>query len=64
MLACLNQIRVVDYRRFKNKLGDLDELDFANICDKINLVFQKNQKNKSLDSIKNKGGVGNPEIHL
>ena len=44
MLACLNQVRVVDYRRFKNKLGDLDEVDFLNISNKLTLAFQKSPK--------------------
>ena len=44
MLACMNQVRVVDYRRFKNKLGKLDSLDFENVCHKFNSAFQKTQK--------------------
>ncbi len=31
MLACLSQIRVVDYKRLKNKLGKLDQKDFDDI---------------------------------
>jgi mRNA-degrading endonuclease toxin of MazEF toxin-antitoxin module len=29
--VCLNQIRTVDYKRFSNKLGVVDENDFKNI---------------------------------
>ena len=36
MLACLEQIRTIDYRRLKNKMGQLDKKDF-NI---INLSLQ------------------------
>ena len=35
MIACLNQIKVIDYRRLKNRIGILDESDF----EKIGLAF-------------------------
>ena len=44
MLACLNQVRVVDYRRLKNKLGKMDDPDFEMLCDKFDLAFQKTAK--------------------
>lgn len=31
MVACLQQIRVIDYRRLHRKLGELDGKDFENI---------------------------------
>ena len=41
MLACLSQIRVIDYRRIKNKLGDLDQKDYDDICQKFNDLYKK-----------------------
>jgi mRNA interferase MazF len=41
MIACLNQIKVVDYRRLKNKLGDLDQRDFNDICNGFTILFAK-----------------------
>jgi mRNA interferase MazF len=31
MICCLNQIKVVDYRRFMNKIGDLDSESISKI---------------------------------
>jgi len=41
MLACLSQIRVIDYRRLKNKLGDIDEQDFYRICRSFETLYKK-----------------------
>ena len=43
MLACLSQIRVIDYRRIKNKLGDLDQKDFADVSHAFDILFSKNK---------------------
>ena len=42
-LACLSQIRVVDYRRLKNKMGYLDDKDFGRICVAFEKVYCKNK---------------------
>jgi len=44
MLACLSQIRVIDYRRLKNKLGDLDQKDFDDICRGFEDLYKKDKK--------------------
>jgi hypothetical protein len=31
MVACLHQIRVIDYRRIENQLGAVNEVDFERI---------------------------------
>ena len=41
MLACLEQIRSIDYRRLKNKVGQLDYKDFNIIINNINKLFIK-----------------------
>ncbi len=47
MLACLNQVKVIDYRRLKNKLGDLAENDFNRVCKGFKLLYaNKNSGNK------------------
>ena len=33
MVACLHQIRVIDYRRFDNQLGALSKKDFQKVKD-------------------------------
>jgi mRNA interferase MazF len=41
MLACLGQIRVIDYRRIKNKIGDSDQKDYGDVCQKFNQLYSK-----------------------
>ncbi len=30
--TCLHQIRVIDYRRLSNKLGEVEPVDYQKIC--------------------------------
>jgi mRNA interferase MazF len=41
MLACLEQVRTIDYRRLKNKLGQLDKKDFNLIHTSFQNLFIK-----------------------
>ena len=44
-IAVLSQIKVIDYRRLKNKIGLIDEQDFENICTAFDELYsKKNQK--------------------
>jgi mRNA interferase MazF len=45
MLACLSQVRIIDYRRLKNKLGNLDNKDFDDICTAFSNLYNKNKFN-------------------
>jgi mRNA interferase MazF len=40
-VAVLSQIRVIDYRRFFNKIGDMDKKDFQDIVKGFNNLYQK-----------------------
>jgi mRNA-degrading endonuclease toxin of MazEF toxin-antitoxin module len=40
-IALLSQIKIVDYRRLKNKIGELDDTDFQNIHTQFLLLFGK-----------------------
>ena len=47
MVACLNQVKIIDYRRLKNKVGILDDKDFQKISlDFGQLYVPDFQKNK------------------
>jgi mRNA-degrading endonuclease toxin of MazEF toxin-antitoxin module len=41
MVACLHQIRVVDYRRLSNKKGKLNDEDFTKIIEGFNHFYAK-----------------------
>jgi mRNA interferase MazF len=40
-VAILSQIRIIDYRRLKNKIGRLDDADYANIIKGFNSLYHK-----------------------
>ena len=55
MVACLNQIRIVDHRRLDNRLGFLDDVDFGHIKNGFNnLFYQKNMPPKKEDAGKSR----------
>ncbi len=39
--VCLHQVRVLDYRRLMNKLGEIDEADMVNIQNKFEYLYIK-----------------------
>jgi mRNA interferase MazF len=43
-IAILSQARIVDYRRLKNKLGDIDQTDFDNVCIAFEKLYSKKDK--------------------
>jgi mRNA-degrading endonuclease toxin of MazEF toxin-antitoxin module len=53
MLACLNQIQTIDYRRLKNKIGYLDDSDFDKISQKLIELLQKNKLLKKEEASEN-----------
>jgi mRNA interferase MazF len=40
-VAVLSQIRIIDHRRFFNKIGDMDQKDFEDIIKGFNNLYQK-----------------------
>lgn len=40
MCVCLHQVRVLDYRRFSNRLGIIDEEDFRRIKEGFNRLYK------------------------
>ncbi|MBI5004296.1 type II toxin-antitoxin system PemK/MazF family toxin [Candidatus Kaiserbacteria bacterium] len=40
MVACLHQIRVIDYRRLSSQLGELDDTDFKRVRDGFNSLYK------------------------
>ena len=43
-VAVLSQIRVIDYRRLKNKIGEMDLKDFEDICKAFDNLYSKRPK--------------------
>lgn len=42
MVACLHQIKMIDYRRLDNKVGTLDDTDFAKVVVGFENLYNKN----------------------
>lgn len=40
MVACLHQVRTIDYRRLFSKLGELDDQDFIRIKEKFHRLYE------------------------
>ena len=38
--ACLQQVRTIDYRRLHNKMGSLNEIDFAKVKEGFINLYQ------------------------
>jgi mRNA interferase MazF len=48
-VAVLSQVKIIDYRRLKNKMGELDSIDFEKIISGFEFLYShKLPKNKSL----------------